>query len=170
MRRVTGGSIPAQIWKVVMTAAEHDRPLQPLDRTQEPSPDREDGLVDVSQASYVDDAQVPASEHLPVDGRGNSVALAGSVSANEGTVGRDVSPPRDMERNSVVPPKPPGGEYQALMPAPATDNPVTVPVSPYQAYLQNNRGNVLPADRDASLPAPNPPISNGQSDAPIVTH
>src|SRR5471032_49697 len=76
MRRVTGGSIPALIWKDVMTAAERGYPPQPLDRSTGPPPGLEDSFA--AQASYVDGLEMAAPQ-LPLDDNGNVMALASGV-------------------------------------------------------------------------------------------
>jgi penicillin-binding protein 1A len=59
MRGVTGGSVPAQIWKTVMTAAEAGRPVKPLDRTPVPAMDTDDAFaeepfIDAQQVAFED--------------------------------------------------------------------------------------------------------------------
>ena len=44
MKGITGGSIPAQIWRQVMVGAEQGRPVAPLDRSQPPAQDAADTL------------------------------------------------------------------------------------------------------------------------------
>jgi penicillin-binding protein 1A len=53
MRNVTGGTLPAAIWKEVMTAAEHGLPARALDKSTEPPPEEE--VSDTESASIPDD-------------------------------------------------------------------------------------------------------------------
>jgi penicillin-binding protein 1A len=63
MRGVTGGSLPAQIWREVMTAAEKDLPARPLDRSPPGIPVDASILSSGSPLTADDEAQgVPAQE------------------------------------------------------------------------------------------------------------
>jgi len=77
MRGVTGGSMPARMWKDVMTVAERGYPLQPLDRTPGPPPDL-DASTDWPQGGYIDGSD-RAGAQLPIDANGNFVALGSGV-------------------------------------------------------------------------------------------
>jgi penicillin-binding protein 1A len=89
MRRVTGGSIPALLWRTVMTAAEKDLPPLPLDRTPG-APVEVSDPFGASQVSYVDDLNA-APPMLPMDSQGEYFATGSGVSA--GRVARMDPPP-----------------------------------------------------------------------------
>jgi penicillin-binding protein 1A len=166
MRRVTGGSIPAQIWKDVMIAAEHDRPLVPLDRTPEPPADVENGSV-LSESAYTDDIGVSASDQLPVDSRGNFVALASGVSPPGAIVSRDDNRARLPDHVSGEASPPPASASSVAIEANSTVRPeVSVARAPSQTYPQTTRVDDIRVDRAESPPTPAPAITS----APIVTH
>lgn len=72
MRKVTGGLVPALLWKQVMEAAENGMAPQPLDRTPEP-----EGPSDATdQVSYEDDMDAAAPQ-VPQDERGDFLAGSG---------------------------------------------------------------------------------------------
>jgi membrane peptidoglycan carboxypeptidase len=84
MRKVTGGLVPAALWKEVMTAAEQGLPARPLDRTPEPA-SVSDSFAE-QQVSYVDDVdsttpQLPQSETN--DGISGSGVVPGRVARND---------------------------------------------------------------------------------------
>lgn len=60
MRGVTGGSVPAQIWKKVLTAAEAGMPVKPLDRSPVPAfemeefMESEDPFMEAQQVAFED--------------------------------------------------------------------------------------------------------------------
>jgi penicillin-binding protein 1A len=66
MRKVTGGSIPAETWNRVMTLAELDHPARPLERSQPPVTDLLDDSSSVDEGEFEpgmaanDDAGTPA--------------------------------------------------------------------------------------------------------------
>ena len=93
MRRVTGGSIPAMMWKQLVMAAEGDAPLKPLDRTPGPPVGVEDPFQG-QQVSYVDDLDATTPQ-LPVDDRGDYLVTRSGPGAR--TVARDetYAPTRD---------------------------------------------------------------------------
>jgi penicillin-binding protein 1A len=74
MRKVTGGLVPAALWKQVMTVAEQGLPPRPLDRTPEPASVSESLATD--QVSYVDDVD-SAAPQLPQDQTGDFVSGSG---------------------------------------------------------------------------------------------
>ena len=74
MRKVTGGLVPAALWKQVMTVAEQGLPPRPLDRTPEPASVSESFAAD--QVSYVDDMD-SAAPQLPQDETGDFVSGSG---------------------------------------------------------------------------------------------
>jgi penicillin-binding protein 1A len=53
MRNVTGGSIPAEIWKAVMTSAEDGLPAKPLDKSEPQAPTEENGVVSDEEGNAV---------------------------------------------------------------------------------------------------------------------
>src|SRR5581483_8625989 len=74
MRKVTGGLVPAALWKEVMTAAEQGLPPRPLDRTPEPA-NVSESFAD-QQVSYVDDVDA-ATPQLPQDAAGEFMSGSG---------------------------------------------------------------------------------------------
>jgi penicillin-binding protein 1A len=74
MRKVTGGLVPAQLWKDVMRVAEADLPARPLDRSPEPT-----GITDdfaAEQVAYVDEVDAAAPQ-IPMDEQGGVLAGSG---------------------------------------------------------------------------------------------
>jgi penicillin-binding protein 1A len=63
MRNVTGGSIPAEIWKAVMTSAEDGLPAKPLDKSTPQAPEDENGVITAENgdATVEDDTNGAAS-------------------------------------------------------------------------------------------------------------
>jgi penicillin-binding protein 1A len=57
MRNVTGGTIPAEVWRAVMTAAEDGLPAKPLDKSEPQSPIEDNGVItaDSGSAAVEDD-------------------------------------------------------------------------------------------------------------------
>jgi penicillin-binding protein 1A len=51
MRNVTGGTLPAQVWKAVMTYAEKDLPGRPLDKSAPQAPIDENGIITAESGS-----------------------------------------------------------------------------------------------------------------------
>ena len=92
MRKVTGGLVPAALWKQVMTVAEQGLPPRPLDRTPEPVGVSESFAAD--QVSYVDDVD-SAAPQLPQKEAGDFVSGSG---VTPGTVARN-----DDRRDSYAP-------------------------------------------------------------------
>jgi penicillin-binding protein 1A len=76
MRKVTGGLVPAALWKQVMTVAEQGLPPRPLDRTPEPASVSESFAAD--QVSYVDDVD-SAAPQLPQEETGDFVSGGSGV-------------------------------------------------------------------------------------------
>jgi len=74
MRKVTGGLVPAALWKQVMTVAEQGLPPRALDRTPEPVGVSESVAAD--QVSYVDDVD-SAAPQLPQEDAGDFVSGSG---------------------------------------------------------------------------------------------
>jgi penicillin-binding protein 1A len=64
MRGVTGGSLPAEIWRTVMTAAEKGLPATPLDRSPPQLPIDSSGTIDAGSVPPAtdDEAQLSQSE------------------------------------------------------------------------------------------------------------
>ena len=63
MRNVTGGSLPAEMWKAMMTGAEEGLPAKPLDKSQPQAPVDENGLISAESgnAAVEDDSEGGAS-------------------------------------------------------------------------------------------------------------
>jgi membrane peptidoglycan carboxypeptidase len=74
MRKVTGGLVPAALWKQVMTVAEQGLPPRPLDRTPEPASVSESLAAD--QVAYVDDVD-SAAPQLPQEEAGDFASGSG---------------------------------------------------------------------------------------------
>ena len=76
MRKVTGGLVPAALWKQVMTVAERGLSPRPLDRTPEPAGVSEDFAAD--QVAYVDEVD-GAAPQLPQEQAGDFVSTGSGV-------------------------------------------------------------------------------------------
>jgi penicillin-binding protein 1A len=65
MRNVTGGSIPAEVWKSTMTSAEEGLPSRPLDKSEPQAPIEDNGIItaDTGSATVENDTEGTA----PVD-------------------------------------------------------------------------------------------------------
>jgi penicillin-binding protein 1A len=178
MRKVTGGVVPAPLWKAVMTVAEAGMTSVPLDRTPEPS-----GIGEAyadEQVSYVDD-QNGAAPLLPVDGKGDFDAGSGVSSArvarSDDYVPAPVSPsypapivsvplrqqadppPRDMEQSVPRPQDQPSYPREAAARPPDGAPFYSVPPSP--AYPPRPPDGSTPV-REAAAPDYPP----RQADAP----
>src|SRR6185312_15851528 len=80
MRKVTGGLVPALLWKNLMQAAEAGQPARPLDRTPEPADVSPDFAAE--QVANVDEVRDinSAAPQVPVDDKGDFVAGNSGVS------------------------------------------------------------------------------------------
>jgi membrane peptidoglycan carboxypeptidase len=111
MRKVTGGLVPALLWKDMMTVAENGLPPQPLDRSEVPAEAVDSVTAD--QVSYVDDAdsvapQIAAAPQVPQDQKGDFLAGSGVAptrTARNETDTTPAAPPPDS--GDYVPPRPP---------------------------------------------------------------
>jgi penicillin-binding protein 1A len=63
MRNVTGGSLPAEVWKTVMTTAEQGLPAHPLDKSEPQAPIDENGIIatNTGTAAVEDDSEGSAN-------------------------------------------------------------------------------------------------------------
>jgi penicillin-binding protein 1A len=63
MRNVTGGSIPAEVWRAVMTTAEDGLPAKPLDMSPPQAPIEDNGIItaDTGEAAVEDDTNGAAT-------------------------------------------------------------------------------------------------------------
>ncbi len=63
MRNVTGGTLPADVWKAVMTTAEQGLPAHPLDKSEPQAPIDDNGIIaaDSGTATVEDDTEGSAS-------------------------------------------------------------------------------------------------------------
>jgi penicillin-binding protein 1A len=63
MRNVTGGSIPAEVWRAVMTTAEEGLPAKPLDMSPPQAPIEDNGIItaDTGEAAVEDDTHGAAT-------------------------------------------------------------------------------------------------------------
>jgi penicillin-binding protein 1A len=80
MRKVTGGLVPALLWKEVMSVAESGLPAVALDRSPEPANVDEDFAA--AQVAYVDEVRDinSAAPQVPMDGKGDFLAGGSGVS------------------------------------------------------------------------------------------
>jgi penicillin-binding protein 1A len=102
MRKVTGGSVPAQIWKSVMLAAEDHTPILPLDRSPAPPEIKSE---QVAGPAYLDD---PASSFVAapqVVAETPTIAAPISVSGLA-TVPLPSGPPPEQQRPQFEEPQP----------------------------------------------------------------
>jgi penicillin-binding protein 1A len=77
MRNVTGGTLPAAIWKEVMTAAESGLPAKPLAKSVQPPPEDDDNAETASTTEDDPDAESPGRP----DDSGNGAAAPSAQSA-----------------------------------------------------------------------------------------
>jgi membrane peptidoglycan carboxypeptidase len=140
MRKVTGGLVPAQLWKDVMRVAETGLPPRPLDRSLEPA-----GITDdfaAEQVAYVDEVDAAAPQ-IPMDEQGS--VLAGSGVSPDHLARNDYAP--------VAPPRAPVMPVSAPVPQ-QTDMPWQAEVE--QTAPQRNyppRPPEQPQAHDTSHPA-----------------
>jgi penicillin-binding protein 1A len=132
MRGVTGGSVPAQIWKKVMTAAHAGMPAKPLDRTPAPVFEPEEVFVEepfqeAQQVAY-EDGGFYAGSGVPYR-RGIDAAPL-----YERAYERDI--PRDAITEMQPPPPPPPPEPVAR--------------TTYRSYLQYEDN--VPRDESRNFP------------------
>ncbi len=110
MKVVTGGSLPATIWREVMVAAEHGKKSTPLDRSSPQAP-VEDSILDASEPETAPAAGDDESGRAPAESaeqqRDNSGARRQGGNFFDWLFGRSKTPP---------PPPPPGS------PPPNSDN------------------------------------------------
>jgi penicillin-binding protein 1A len=151
MRRVTGGSMPALMWKGLMTAAEGDAPPKPLDRTPGPPATVEDPFAG-QQVSYVDEIDA-APPPLPTDDRGDSILTANGVSSRAA----------DREDYSQVQRYEPPGAAPDRAPQRSPESPVAQTVQPQvydppsqegQTYIQRQEANVRYGRQSDDYPPP----------------
>jgi penicillin-binding protein 1A len=138
MRGVTGGSMPARMWKDVMTVAEHGYPLQPLDRTPGPPPDLE-ASTDWPQGGYIDGSDM-AGAQLPIDGNGNFVVLGSGVGPRRPHAMSDPYEPQP-EQNFAANQPPAAQIAEARTTAPLVSvQKAEQPVAqmPYQTFLKHH--------------------------------
>ena len=74
-RGVTGGTLPAYIWRDAMLAAEQGLPIKPLDKSVQPSPDALQAMADGATWDGGDDEAISArTPELPADEDGQPAA------------------------------------------------------------------------------------------------
>jgi penicillin-binding protein 1A len=66
-RGITGGTLPAYIWRDAMLAAEQGQPLKPLDKSVRPPPEELDAMADGASWNGVDDEALARTPDLPED-------------------------------------------------------------------------------------------------------
>jgi penicillin-binding protein 1A len=168
MRKVTGGLVPAALWKQVMTVAEKGLPPRPLDRTPEPAGVSEDFAA--GQVAYVDDVD-GAAPQLPPEQTGDFVS--GGSGVTPGLADRDTSAPAPQMASSYphvssyAPPLPDQPQYQAGRDVEAASQAERQSAANYPArqadeemsyYRQWSQGRQH--GRDMEPPQPNPPREN----------
>jgi penicillin-binding protein 1A len=111
MRKVTGGTVPAQMWKQVMLAAEAQQPATPLDRSPTPPEIKSE---QIAAPAYLDDPMqgstfveaaatrlpeipAPSEPAPPLTGFQSVPAAAPALMAEQPT------PPRPEEQNTRIP-------------------------------------------------------------------
>ena len=155
MRKVTGGLVPAQLWKEVMSIAESGLPVQALDRTPEPQDVNEP--AEAEQVAYVDDAD-PGAPQVAEDDKGDFVSGSGVPLSR---VAREDSPAKAQDSGYV--------------PAPSSPPPVaaTPPLrqqadQPSQRELEAAaaQGYAPPRPPEAQAYAPRPPDSSAPRNYP----
>jgi membrane peptidoglycan carboxypeptidase len=144
MLRVTGGSMPALMWKDLMTAAEDDAQPKTLDRTPPPAM-----VEDSSQGqpvSYVDDIAAPPA--LPVDNQGDYIGTGSGVGSRAIARQQMYAPPQHIEPPLSPPTSPAMPLHPAEPPGPQTAQPDGYDRAsqdgrplPYQAFLQRQDQN-----------------------------
>ena len=139
MRKVTGGLVPALLWKQMMTVAENGLPPHPLDRTPEPT--GVSGAFADEQVSYVDDVDAAAPQ-LPQDEKGDFVSGSGVSPAPSNQV---ASAQVNQVTNQVA-----RNEPTAPTPPPAARAPDQTAYAPPQAEPPRARA----ADTDPAPPQP----------------
>lgn len=84
MRKVTGGQVPAVLWRNLMSAAENGSPARPLDRSPEPAYVGADFAAE--QVAYVDEVRDidTAPPQVPVDDKGDFLADGSGVAPSRG--------------------------------------------------------------------------------------
>jgi len=143
MRKVTGGTVPAQIWKSVMLAAETTVPAKALDRSPQP---REIEPLQISGPAYLDD---------PMQGS----TIASLPTAPDGAMTASISSPLpvipEVTAESSIPQNPVAQATAAQ--APATQDTIR---PPQQTAL-------LPPAPSASVPqSPSPPRESEYRNTP----
>ncbi|HEY3638188.1 MAG TPA: PBP1A family penicillin-binding protein [Rhizomicrobium sp.] len=105
MRNITGGTLPASIWKTVMTAAEDGLPVKRLDKSSPPPPEDVADTDDNGSANGDDESEKGDSDH---------------GSFWDWLFGKDKSPPEDRQ-SSTDDPGPPQAEIPPQGGASVTD-------------------------------------------------
>ncbi|HEY6578965.1 MAG TPA: PBP1A family penicillin-binding protein [Rhizomicrobium sp.] len=115
MRNVTGGTLPAAIWKTVMTAAEQGLPIRPLDKAAPPPP--EDNSAAETASTSGDDANADSSSPPDSSGDGAPAPSSERRSFWDWLFGRGNSPPQ--QQSSATNPDSPPGAGTATEPPPS---------------------------------------------------
>ncbi|MGH6876507.1 MAG: penicillin-binding transpeptidase domain-containing protein, partial [Rhizomicrobium sp.] len=119
MRNVTGGTLPAAIWKTVMTAAEQGLPVKPLDKAAPPPP--EDNAAAETASTSDDDANaVPSSQQSSSGDRASAQTGQNTPrSFWDWLFGRGNQSPSAPQQSSAANPGPPApGDETAADPPP----------------------------------------------------
>ncbi len=173
MRKVTGGLVPAALWKQVMTVAERGLPPRPLDRTPEPAGVSEDFAAD--QVAYVDEVD-GAAPQLPQEQAGDFVSTGSGVTPEQGPHEASASQVASSypHVSSYAPPLPDQAQQQGSRDAEmaphaerqgASQYPPRQAADEMSSYRQWSEGRQVPYDRHAMEPAPQtaPPRGNPSS-------
>ena len=193
MRNVTGGTIPAEIWRAVMTSAEDGLPAKPLDKSEPQAPTDENGIITAEsggasvegatlESPSVDDETGGASEDNNGDTDENSSErsntrrgdhdrswwdwLFGSGGSNSST-----HPPQPHAEASP-PPRPQYGEPQYGQPQPRTEyaSPPPQPRSriegPVTTYDSGTQGGSAPVTNFYVQPRRVAPLHDDNSSPP----
>jgi penicillin-binding protein 1A len=153
MRLVTGGSMPALMWKDLMTAAEGDAQPKALDRT--PPPAMVEDPFQRQSVSYVDDIAAPPL--LPADNRSDYIVTGSGVGSRAIARQEMYAPPQHIEPPLSPPTNPAMPLHAAEPPGPHTAQSDGYDRAsqdgrpePYQAYSQRQ-------DQNYDRPTDGPP-------------
>ena len=148
MRNVTGGTLPAVIWRTVMTAAEQGLPAKKLDKSSQPPPEDvadTDGDNDTGASSNSDD-----DESQQGDGQSDHRSFW------DWLFGRGQPPGHDEQS------PPPGSSDQAPAPPPSAS--VQPPADTARAEAEARRAEDAPEGRNNNDDVP--PVSDDDESSP----
>ncbi len=163
MRNVTGGTLPATIWKSVMTAAEEGLPVKKLDKSSPPPPedvaetdtdnDNDTGAADTNSANRVDDESAQGAAQA------GQIERSDHRSFWDWLFGNDEST-RPERRPAPVP----RGEPMAAAPSsPSSSGPVETPPDTVRAEAEARRTEDAPEQSGNTVDTP--PVSDNDDEA-----